>query len=319
MLGYVSDKRQIIGSKGTGVYASAPSSHPASGRQAAKTTTAPHIVNAMTIDVEDYFQVEAFKGVITRSNWETTPMRVEANTDLLLQLLSDAGVSATFFVLGWVAERLPAVVQRIAAAGHEIASHGSEHERADHQAPGVFRDDVTRAKAVLEDQSGARVRGYRAPTFSIGRDNWWVYDVLGEAGYDYSSSLYPIAHDLYGVPDAPRVPFRPTSSPLLEIPMTTVKLLGRNIPCSGGGYFRLLPYGFSRWALDRVNNHEGRAGIFYCHPWEFDAGQPRIEAASTKSKLRHYTNIASMPSRLKRLLKDFSWDRMDNVFLGTGV
>ena len=318
MLGDLGNQRQLAGD-GTGAYAGTPHGRPASQRRAAKASDVPRIVNAMTVDVEDYFQVEAFKGAIARSSWENTPLRVEANTDLLLQLFSDAGVSATFFVLGWVAERLPAVVQRIAAAGHEVASHGSGHERADRQSPSVFRDDVARAKAVLENQSGTRVRGYRAPTFSIGRDNWWAYDALAEAGYDYSSSIYPIAHDLYGAPDAPRAPFTPTSGPLLEIPLTTARLLGRNIPCSGGGYFRLLPYEFSKWGLNRVNGSEGRAGVFYCHPWEFDVGQPRIETASVKSKLRHYTGIANMPSRLRRLLKDFAWDRMDHVFLGTGV
>ena len=275
------------------------------------------IVNAMSIDVEDYFQVEAFKGVIRRSDWDGAPARVDRNTDRILGLMSQACARGTFFVLGWVAQRFPDLVRRIAAEGHEIASHGYEHQRADGQDRGEFRDDVKRAKDLLEDLAGARVRGYRAPTFSINRKNWWAYDVLAECGYEYSSSIYPVKHDLYGMTDVPRTPFKPTDAPILEIPMTTVRLFGRNLPCSGGGYFRLLPYSVSKTALRYVNVVEKNSGVFYCHPWEFDTGQPRVMAASAKSKFRHYTNIARMEGRFVHLLQDFSWNRMDSVFLGS--
>jgi polysaccharide deacetylase family protein (PEP-CTERM system associated) len=267
---------------------------------------------ALTVDVEDYFQVEAFKGVIAKSDWESMSPRVEGNTGRVLDLFAKAGVNGTFFVLGWVAERFPNVVRRIQEAGHEVASHGYNHQLAYSQNRDVFRDDVRRAKTVLEGITGKPVRGYRAPTFSIRRDVWWVYDVLAEEGYDYSSSLYPVSHDLYGIPDAPTSPFRPTASAILEIPLSTTKILGRNFPCSGGGYFRLLPYGFSRWCINRVMQSQG-AYVFYCHPWEFDAGQPRINAGA-KSRFRHYTNIASMEDRVSRLLREFRWNRMDSVF-----
>lgn len=271
--------------------------------------------NAMTVDVEDYFHVEAFKSAISAREWNSLPSRVEKNTDFILDAMERRGAHGTFFVLGWLAQRHPSLVRRIAAGGHEIASHGSDHKRADVQQPGEFRTDVGDAKKRLEDTSGVPVRGYRAPTFSIGRGNWWAYDVLMEAGYEYSSSIYPIAHDLYGLPDAPRAPFRPADGPLLEIPLTTVRLFRRNFPCSGGGYFRLLPYWYSRWGLRRVNQVESRPGVFYCHPWEIDPDQPRISGISMKSRLRHYTNLRKMPSRLERLLRDFRWDRMDRIFL----
>jgi len=276
------------------------------------------LANAMSIDVEDYFQVEAFKGVIRRSDWDGAPVRVDASTDRILGLMSQAGVQGTFFVLGWVAERFPELVRRIAAEGHEVASHGYEHQRADGQSRDEFRDDVKRAKDLLEDICGAPVRGYRAPTFSIGRKNWWAYEVLSECGYDYSSSIYPVKHDLYGMIDAPRTPFKPTDAPIIEIPMTTVRLFGRNFPCSGGGYFRLLPYSVSKAALRYANIVERHSCVFYCHPWEFDTGQPRVMAAGAKARFRHYTNIAATEGRFKRLLRDFSWNRMDKIFLGNG-
>lgn len=272
-------------------------------------------VNALTVDVEDYFQVEAFKNIIRADEWDHWPAHVERNTDRILSLMDEAGACGTFFILGWVARRYPSIVKKIAARGHEVASHGSNHERADRQDPEAFFADVSDAKSVLEDISGTAVRGYRAPTFSIHRGNWWAYDKLTKAGYSYSSSIYPVQHDLYGMPDAPRTPFRPTDAALLEIPMTTVRLFKRNFPCSGGGYFRLLPYAYSRWALGRVNRRERSAGIFYTHPWEFDEGQPRMRGASIKSRIRHYTNIRQMPARFSRLLREFRWDRMDRVFL----
>ena len=272
------------------------------------------VVNAMTVDVEDYFHVRAFHNVLARDSWESLPTRVERNTGRMLDLFADKGAKGTFFVLGWVAERYPQIVRRIASAGHEIASHGYGHQNIDTQSRDEFRADVRRAKQLLEDISGRPVRGYRAPTFSIGPKTWWAYDVLAEENHVYSSSIYPIAHDLYGMPDAPRTPFHPTSGPIVEVPMTTVRYGKRNFPASGGGYFRLLPYGLSRRAYTHVNRNEGAPCIFYCHPWEIDPGQPRVAGASFKSRLRHYTNLGAMERRISRLLDDFAWGRMDEVF-----
>jgi polysaccharide deacetylase family protein (PEP-CTERM system associated) len=270
--------------------------------------------NAMTVDVEDYFQVQAFESRIRRADWPNFPSRVERNTDAVLALFAEQGVRATFFTLGWVAERHPNLIRRIVAGGHELASHGWAHHRVGTQDPEVFRADVSRAKKLLEDIGGVAVAGYRAASFSIGRDTLWALDVLGEAGYRYSSSIYPIQHDHYGIPDAPRVPFRPGASSLVEIPMTTLRAGGRNFPCSGGGYFRLLPYALSRWAMNRVRRADGQPCIFYFHPWEIDPHQPRIADAPLKSRLRHYTNLATMAERIRRLLREFAWDRMDRVY-----
>jgi polysaccharide deacetylase family protein (PEP-CTERM system associated) len=267
----------------------------------------------MTIDVEDWFQVQAFAGTISRDAWDGLERRVEANTDRILAMFADAGINATFFTLGWVAERHPALVRRIVAAGHELASHGYWHRLAHEQTPADFAADVGSARKLLEDIGGVSVTGYRAPTFSINTRNPWAFDVLTEQGYRYSSSVYPVRHDLYGVPDAPRFPFRPNNGPLLEIPMTTVRAAGRNFPCAGGGYFRLLPYVAYRTALRRVNRNNG-AGIFYTHPWELDAAQPRVSAAPLAARFRHYLNLGLMPSRLRRLLRDFAWGRVDQVF-----
>jgi polysaccharide deacetylase family protein (PEP-CTERM system associated) len=270
--------------------------------------------NAMTVDVEDYYHVQAFTDVISPSVWETLPSRIERNTERLLALFADGSVTATFFTLGWVAERHPALMRRIAAAGHEIASHGYGHVRADTQTPEAFRADVAKTKAILQDTAGVAVRGYRAASFSIGAQNWWVFDILAAVGYSYSSSIYPIRHDLYGMPKAPRAAFRVPDVALAEIPLSTVRLFGQNFPCSGGGYFRLMPSGLSRWALRRVNEQERRPAVFYLHPWEIDPDQPRQKNASLKSRLRHYTNLAATEGRLRRLLKEFRWDRMDKVF-----
>jgi polysaccharide deacetylase family protein (PEP-CTERM system associated) len=274
----------------------------------------PPVRNAMTVDVEDYFQVQAFAGCVDRAAWEGTASRVEANVDRILDQFARANVTATFFTLGWVAERHPAMVRRIVAAGHELASHGYDHTRADAQDPATFRADVRRTREILEDIGGVRVRGYRAATFSIGARNPWAFGVLEDAGYDYSSSVNPIRHDLYGMPDAPRSPYRPAGGALWEIPMTTVRAFGRNWPCSGGGFFRLLPYGAHRHGLSRVNMVEQRPGIFYFHPWEIDPDQPRIANCGWKSRFRHYTNLSRMAGKLDRLLRDFAWDRMDRAF-----
>jgi polysaccharide deacetylase family protein (PEP-CTERM system associated) len=272
------------------------------------------IVNAMTVDVEDYFQVSAFEGRIARADWERLPSRVEANTERVMQALAEHGVRGTFFVLGWIAERHPGLVRRIAAAGHEVASHGYAHVRVTRQSPEEFRADITRTRQILEDLTGAQVKGYRAASFSIGAGNLWAAEVIAETGHRYSSSIYPVHHDLYGMPEAPRFPFRHPCG-LLEVPVTTVSVLGQNLPAGGGGYFRLLPYGLYRRCLERVNRREGRAGLFYFHPWEMDPEQPRQAGVSLRTRVRHYTNLGRMQGKLRRLLGDFRWGRMDEVFL----
>jgi polysaccharide deacetylase family protein (PEP-CTERM system associated) len=292
---------------------------PASGVGVAAAGPAVHrgrLVNAFSVDVEDYFQVEAFRDVVDRAAWEEWPARVVGSTERVLALLEAAGVSGTFFVLGWIAERFPELVRRIHAGGHEIASHGHAHELVSRQTPAVFREDVRRAKCVLEDCAGVSVRGYRAPTFSIRQDNWWAYEVMHEEGYEYSSSVYPITHDLYGMPSASRTPFCPIpTSGFLEIPIATIRLLGSNRPCGGGGFFRLLPYAFSRWCLARVNDTDRSSCVFYCHPWEFDPDQPHVSQAPLKSRFRHYLNIGRMEQRVRWLLQDFAWGRIDEIYL----
>lgn len=270
---------------------------------------------ALTIDVEDYFQVQAFADVVPRDAWEGMPRRVEANTERVLALLEAAGVAGTFFTLGWVAERHPRLVRRIVAAGHELASHGYGHERADRQTPDAFRADVRRARRLLEDLGGVAVRGYRAPTFSIGPRNQWAYAVLRDEGYGYSSSTYPVRHDLYGTPDGERLPHSPCDA-FWEIPMSTLRFGRANLPVSGGGWFRLLPYTLFRLALRRFDAAGRGPAIFYLHPWELDPAQPRIAAGSRRARLRHYVNLAATAGRLEALLADFAWDRMDRVYAG---
>lgn len=270
--------------------------------------------NALTVDVEEYFQVAAFERTIARSAWNTLESRVEYSTGRVLDLFASHGAKATFFVLGWIAERHPALVRRIVAEGHELASHGYDHTRVHNFSPEEFRADVVKTKGILEDISGIELRGYRAPSYSINARNLWALDVLGETGHRYSSSIYPIRHDLYGMPEAPRFPFRVRPDSILEIPVTTVRIGERNLPCGGGGYFRLLPYGVFRRMLERVNDRDGKSGLFYFHPWEVDAGQPRIDGAPLKSRFRHYLNLGTMHTRLERLLEDFQWGRMDDVF-----
>jgi polysaccharide deacetylase family protein (PEP-CTERM system associated) len=277
---------------------------------------APPIVNALSVDVEDYYQVGAFARRIARSDWDGYPSRVQANTETLLDLFEGARVRATFFVLGWIAERHPGLVGAIAARGHEVASHGYSHTDVSSQSPAAFRADVRRTRALLEDISGTAVRGYRAANFSIGRANDWAFAVLEEEGYAYSSSVYPMWHDRDVIRLRRRGPFTPEpAAGLLEIPLTSVPLLGLQLPCSGGGYFRLLPYRVSRWALRRVNAREKRPFVFYVHPWEIDPEQPRITGLPLKSRLRHYVNLARVEGRLRRLLEEFRWDRVDKVFL----
>ena len=271
------------------------------------------IRNALSIDVEDYFQVSAMAPHIHRDAWDQWPCRVERNVDRLLQMLSEHQAQATFFTLGWVAQRYPQMVQRIVAEGHELASHGSAHLRASDQSPAEFLADVSDAKRLLEDLGGTEVKGYRAPSFSIGHGNLWAFDTLLQAGYKYSSSVYPVQHDHYGMPDAPRFPYAAREG-LLEIPITTVRALGRNLPAGGGGYFRLAPYGLSRWAIRRFNRAESRPAMFYLHPWEIDPEQPRVPGTHWKTRFRHYVNLRRTEPRLRSLLSDFPWGRVDQVF-----
>lgn len=279
-------------------------------------TAGDGLINAMTVDVEDYFQVQAFFDHIDRADWDGMESRVERNVDRVLALFDEAGVKGTFFTLGWVAERYPHLIRRIVAEGHELASHGMAHFRADSQSPAVFREDVSRAKKLLEDAGGARVNGYRAASFSIGTRNLWAFEVLAEAGYTYSSSVYPIRHDIYGMPEAPRFAFKPEEGAgrIVELPVTTNVVFGRKVPCGGGGWFRLLPYAWSTWHMRRVNQRDGKPCMFYFHPWEIDPGQPVQRQASLKSRLRHYTNLERMEGKLARLLRDFRWGRMDQAF-----
>lgn len=273
------------------------------------------IVNAMSVDVEDYFQVSAFESTISRQDWNKLECRVERNTCRILDLFDVAGITATFFVLGWVAERYPQLVRKIATAGHEIASHGWSHVRATEQSAREFSDDVSKTRAFLEDCSGQAVVGYRAASFSFSNVNPWTHEVLSRHGYKYSSSIYPVKHDLYGVPDASRFPYRPDDSDILEVPITTIRVGNRNFPCGGGGYFRLLPYFLSRPAIRRFNLVDEAPAVFYFHPWEIDAEQPRMNGITLKTRVRHYTNLARMEKKLQRLLADFRWGRMDEVFL----
>jgi polysaccharide deacetylase family protein (PEP-CTERM system associated) len=274
------------------------------------------ITNALTIDVEDYFQVSAFAPYIQRSQWETQECRVERNVQRILALLAQSQTQATFFTLGWVAQRYPQLVRDIVAQGHELASHGYGHERASDLDRAAFKQDVESAKKILEDIGGVAVQGYRAPSFSIGKNNLWAFDELLAAGYRYTSSVYPIAHDHYGMPDWPRFA-QPVREGLLEVPVTTLRKFNRNFPSSGGGYFRLLPYALSRWMIQQVNAQDRQAAIFYFHPWEIDAGQPRVPGIDAKTRFRHYVNIGRMDDRLQQLLADFRWGRMDHIFLGT--
>ena len=272
------------------------------------------VVNAFTVDVEDYFQVSAFAPYIPRSDWERLPCRVERNVDRILALLNEAGAKATFFTLGWIAERYPQVARAIVAEGHELASHGYAHLRASDQTRQELLEDIGSAKKILEDLGGHEVKGYRAPSFSISEENLWAFDCIAEAGYRYSSSVYPVRHDHYGMPDAPRFSYNSRAG-LVEVPVTTVRFFNTNLPSGGGGYFRLLPYALSQWLIKRVNEQDAQPAIFYFHPWELDPQQPRIPGVNLKTRFRHYLNLHRTERRLQRLLKDFSWDRMDRVFL----
>ena len=271
------------------------------------------ICNAMTVDVEDYFHVSAFENTINRSDWDKLPVRVEKKTYELVDLFEKHNVKATFFVLGWVAERYPELVRKIVDSGHELASHGYGHERVTELTPAQFRQDVDRSKKFLEDLSGVQVKGYRAPSFSINDSNKWVFDELKSLGFIYSSSTYPVKHDLYGVPHWPRFKYQ-LDNGLIEIPLTTLKIGQKTLPISGGGYFRLYPYFLTRFLLNAFHRREQSSGIFYMHPWEMDPDQPRQKGISAKSAFRHYLNINRHQRRLETMLGDFSWGRMDDVF-----
>jgi polysaccharide deacetylase family protein (PEP-CTERM system associated) len=281
------------------------------------------IVNAMTIDVEDYFHVSVFDGIVPRSQWSDLESRVCANTDRLLGIFADAKVTATFFTLGWVAERFPELVRRIADLGHEIASHGYAHRLVYDQTPSAFREDVRRAKQLLEDASGCLVGGYRAPSYSITPRSLWALDILIEEGYWYDASIFPIMHDRYGIPVSARHPYalERKNGTLVELPGSTVRCGRSNLPIGGGGYFRILPYEWTRWGIARLNRVEGHPAIFYLHPWEIDPGQPRLQAGLL-GRFRHYRNLDKTESRLRRLLHDFRFGPIRDLVVrrgGTGA
>lgn len=272
------------------------------------------MLNALSVDVEDWFQVGAFETVIDRKAWDGLEHRVERNAQAVLDLFDEAGVKGTFFTLGWVAERYPAVIRRAAEAGHEIASHGWDHKRVFTLGEAGFRADLRRAHGAIAAASGVEPRGYRAPSFSIDARTPWAHRVLAEEGYAYSSSVAPIAHDHYGWREAPRFAYRPVrGSELIELPVTTVEVGGRRMAAGGGGFFRLLPYRFSDWAVSRVNRHDRRPAVFYFHPWEIDPGQPRVAGASLRSRLRHYSRLSAMRPKLLKLLQAHQWSRTDQV------
>jgi polysaccharide deacetylase family protein (PEP-CTERM system associated) len=272
------------------------------------------MLNALSVDVEDWFQVGAFEKVIARDAWDSLPRRVERNSEAVLDLFDRAGVKATFFTLGWVAKRYPALIRRIADAGHEIASHGWDHRRVFTMNSATFRADLEQARIAIEDACHQSPAGYRAPSFSIDARTPWAHKVLAEEGYSYSSSVAPLRHDHYGWPEAPRFAHRPLAdSDFIELPVTTVSVGGRRLAAGGGGFFRLLPFAFSRWAIDRVNRSDGRPAVFYFHPWEIDPGQPRVAGAPLRSRLRHYSRLSAMEPKLQRLLASFEWGRTDDV------
>ncbi len=270
--------------------------------------------NAMSVDVEDYFQVSAFDSVFPRTEWSKIPSRIERNVAKVLRLFAQREAHATFFTLGCVAERFPDMIREIADAGHEIASHGWAHHKVFTQTPEEFRDDVERTRKLLQDLSGQPVLGYRAASFSVDYRTPWAHAVLAEAGHTYSSSIYPVAHDHYGVPDAPRGPFRDGAQGILEIPASTIRRFGRNWPVAGGGFFRLYPLAASLWAIGQVNSNDRLPAVFYFHPWEMDPDQPRVSGINRRTRFRHYLNLSRFESRLDALLNRFRWGRMDKVF-----
>jgi polysaccharide deacetylase family protein (PEP-CTERM system associated) len=278
----------------------------------ARTEIERQVLNGLSVDVEDWFQVGAFESVIEKDDWASLVDRVERNVHEILDLFDEAQVKATFFALGWVAKRHGGLMREIVTRGHELASHGWDHARVFRMDREQFREDIVRARKILEDASGVVVTGYRAPSFSIDRRTPWAFQELAEQGYVYSSSVAPVTHDHYGWAEAPRFAFRPLPwSPLLEIPVTTAIFAGKRLAAGGGGFFRVIPYGFTRWAIRQVNRREGRPAVFYFHPWEIDPGQPRVAGAPLRSRLRHYTNLHRMAPKLRQLVSEFAWGRMD--------
>jgi polysaccharide deacetylase family protein (PEP-CTERM system associated) len=277
------------------------------------------IINAMTVDVEDYFHVSAFENTIAKTDWEKTPLRVEHNTYRLLELFEKHNVKSTFFTLGWVAERCPNLIKAIVDQGHELASHGFAHQRITEMTKDDFITDVVKSKVILEQLSGTEVIGYRAPSFSLNDTNTWVYEKLIELGFLYSSSTYPIQHDLYGVPNWPRFIHERSESvhgqKIIEIPIPTLRKNNINTGIGGGGYFRLYPYWLSKKRIDKFHEQEQKPYSFYFHPWEIDPDQPRVKDAPLKSKFRHYINLSRMEGKLERLLKDYQWNTMKSVYL----
>lgn len=279
------------------------------------------VTNALTVDVEDYFHVSAFSDQIDRNRWDSYPCRVEANTRLLLGMFSEAGVKATFFVLGWVAERYPALVREIAASGHEVACHGYSHELVYRQTPAVFREESKRAKDVLEGIVQQPIKGYRAASYSITPKSTWALDVLAELGFRYDSSIFPVRHDRYGMPGARREPHimsTPGGHALVEFPLSTLQFHRYRLPVAGGGYFRLFPYWFTRYALNRINVADGLPVVFYLHPWEVDPDQPRVSSGML-SRFRHYQNLRRCQERLATLLQEFSFDTAEHVLTRLGL
>ena len=272
-------------------------------------------IHAMTCDVEDYFQVSAFSQHVDRASWEKLECRIPRNIDRILERLFESGAKATFFTLGWVAREHPEVIRRIVAAGHEIASHGMDHTRVWQQSAGEFRGDALTARRLLEDVAGVPVVGYRAASWSIDSRTPWAHEMLAEAGYKYSSSIYPISHDHFGMPEAPTSPFVVDESEILEIPASVVRLLGRNVPAAGGGYFRLFPLQFSIWLIKRIQMAGNSPFVFYFHPWEMDPDQPKVKGVPAKARFRHYLNLRKFDSRLQALLEHFKWGRIDDIFL----
>ena len=278
------------------------------------------MLNALTIDVEDYFHVQAFADVISSAHWDEYPVRVERNTFRLLEILGRRNVKATFFILGWVADRCPALVRAIVDSGHEIGSHGYGHRMLTRGSQASFREDLIRAKSTIEDKTASRVTCFRAPSYSITSKTLWALEILAEFGFEYDSSIFPIRHDYYGIPDAPRFPHYwslKSGARLLEFPPSTVRILGINVPIAGGGYLRLLPYKVTAWAIRRLNQKEDQPAMVYLHPWEIDPDQPRL-VASWSSRFRQYQNLQTTEKKLTRLLDDFSWAPMSKVLSGYG-
>lgn len=263
------------------------------------------IVNYLTVDVEDYFQVSAFEDIISSSQWSSMEQRVERNTDNVLQIFDDYSVKATFFIVGWIAEKFPGTVKKIQSEGHDIACHSYWHRKVYDLTPGEFKEDTVKAKETLENITGQQIKGYRAPSYSITATSLWALDILEELGFSYDSSIFPITHDTYGIPGSPRFKYQHSGKQLIEYPISTIRLLGRNLPASGGGYFRLFPYAVSKLLFRTVNQREKQPFMFYFHPWEIDPDQPKMKSARLTSKFRHYNNLHNTSKRLEKMLSDF--------------